>query len=89
MIDLKARQQTIQLYGLDGQQADDTPDRLRRQIADGNKQQTIAGIEHQDVTIVEGHIDDAKQEKQAHAPGKASREAFALLLLVVVHNKKA
>ena len=88
MVHRRTSQQTVQLHGLDGQQSDDAPDGLRRQIADGNEQQTIAGIEHQDVAVVERHIDDTEHEEQTHAPGEAPGEAFALLLLVVVHDKE-
>ena len=66
-----ARQQAEQFYGLDGQQADDAPHPLRGQITDGDEQQAVTGIEHQDVAVVEGHVDDAKHEQQAHTPGKA------------------
>ena len=43
--------------------ADDAPYCLRWQITDGNEQQTIAGIKHQDVAIVERHVDDTKHEE--------------------------
>ena len=46
MVNLVARQQTVKFHGLDGQQADNAPHPLRRQIADGDEQQTVARIEH-------------------------------------------
>ena len=88
MVERGACQQTKEFYGLDGQQGDDAPHPLRRQIADGYEQQAIARIEHQDVAIVEGHVDNAKHEQQAHAPGKTPREVLAFLLLVVVHDEE-
>ena len=72
VVERGARQQTEQFYGLDGQENDDAPHPLRRQITDGDEQQTIARIEHQDVAVVEGHIDDAEHEQQTHAPSKAA-----------------
>ena len=88
VVERGARQQTIKLYGLDGQQDDDAPHPLRRQITDGDKQQAVARIQHQDVAIVEGYVDDTKHKQQAHTPGKAAREVLALLLLVVVHDEE-
>ena len=70
MVDVDTSQQAEQLYRLDGQQGDDAPDSFRRQITDGNQQKAVAGIEHQDVTIVEGHVDKPETKQQAHAPGK-------------------
>ena len=71
VVDRSASQQTEEFYGLYGQQSDEAPHPLRRQIADGDEQQTIACIEHQDVSVIEGHVDNAEEEQQAHAPGKA------------------
>ena len=88
MVDLGAREQAEQLDGLDGEQGDDAPHPSGRQVADGDEQQPVAGVEHEDVAIVEGHIDHAKEEQQEHAPGEAAREAAMLLLLVVVHDKE-
>ena len=73
---------------MDGQQGDDAPHPLRRQIADGDEQQAVARIEHQNVAIVESHVDNAEHEQQAHTPGKAPREVFSFLLLVIVHDEE-
>ena len=83
-----AAQQAEQFHGLDGQQADDAPDRFRGQVTDRDEQQAIACVEHEDVAVVEGHIDEAEHEKQTHAPGEAAREVFPPLLLVVVHDEE-
>ena len=70
----RTAQQAEQFHGLDGEQGDDAPHPLRRQVADRDEQQPITSIEHQDVAIVERHVDDAKHEEQAHAPGKPAGE---------------
>ena len=89
VVSRSARQQAKQLNRLDSQQADDAPHPLRRQVADGDEQQPVGGIEHQDVTVVERHIDKAKPEQQAHAPGKAPGKRPPPLLLVIVHDEEA
>ena len=73
---------------MNGKQTNDAPHRFRWQITDGNKQQAIDGIEHEDIAIVKRHVDKTKHEQQAHTPSKTTREAFALLLLVVVHDEE-
>ena len=88
MVDFGSREQAEQFHGLNGEEGDDAPYGSRRQIADGDEQEAVHRIEHEDVAIVECHVDKAKDKQQAHAPGKSSREIAAFLLLVVVHDKE-
>jgi len=84
MVDLKARQQTIQFYRLDGRWCTRPP---LTQLTERVEQQAIARIEHQDIASLERHIDDTEQEEHTHAPGEETWEALALLLLVFVHGE--
>ena len=88
MVDGDACQQAEELYRLYGQQGYDAPDGSRRQVTDGDEQQAVDRIEHEDIAIVERYIDESKNEQQTHAPGKAASEGASLLLLVVVHDKE-
>ena len=63
MVDGCTCDETVQLDGLDGQQANDAPHGFRRQVADGDEQQAIDGIEHQDIAIVESHVDKTEYEE--------------------------
>ena len=85
---LSAAQQAEKLYGLNGQQGDDEPNPLRGQVTDRNEQQSVASVEHQDVAVVEGYIDEAEHEEQAHTPGETSGKGTPFLLLVVVHDEE-
>ena len=89
VVNLRSRKQTEQFYWLDGQQANDAPDNSRWQKTDGDEQQSIDCIKHQNVTIVESNVDKAKDKQQAHAPGKTAGKRLPLLLLVVVHDEEA
>lgn len=88
MVDGDACQQAEELYRLYGQQGYDAPDGSRRQVTDGDEQQAVDRIEHEDIAIVERYVDESENEHQAHAPGKAASEGASLLLLVVVHDKE-
>ena len=88
MVYRRCDQQTEQLHGLDGQQEYDAPHPPRRQIADGDEQQPVARIEHQYVAVIKDSVYDTQEEQEAHSPDKASGEALAFLLLVVVHNEE-
>ena len=88
MVDCGARQQAEQLNRLNGKQDDDAPDGTGRKIADGDEHQAVNGIEHQDVAIVKGYVDQSENEQQTHAPCETGGEIVMFLLLIVVHDEE-